>query len=340
VDPEKDFSEYFDDSNPSDLQNQEVIEYRTIEYGIWNVLNLPGSIVGSSVGNNNEQSFYINNTDNLYIAKYEKFNLLNLKVINSISNISTQDISEQFLYTTSSIITRGSFLRGYFTFRIKINSGLQSGGYPFIRLQSYINSSLNIIENKYGVWPNSGEIDILEPISYSLSKSGKPQLEWTGKLWFSEFQNPLLQVNNFVNNGNNGHRYKTAVPDRNFKPLKLDKFYDIGIEWRNNKMIWYSNAGMSVTGVPSGKVIGEIDSSQWWSINEEGKLNPKPAPFDTVRSLNIGVATPGFRYYSGNMNPTFDDNSIFSVEYIKIYTGSNVASSSASNKKGDLILGS
>lgn len=342
-----------------------LISYKTINYNIWNVLNLPGTIVGSSIGNNNEQSFYLNNPRNIHVANFRKVkiptgnessstqvnsedsSLLQLRVLNSIINVSSPNLSETFLFTTASAITRGSFLRGFFTFRIRINSSLNVGGFPFIRLQSYTNSSLNIIQNKYGDWPDSGEIDILEPIGYSVSESGKPQLEWTGKLWFSTQENPLLQNTDFtlsnnnenINGNNNGNNngsimYQTAVPDKPFKPLKLDKFYTIGIEWLNDRMIWYKNAGMSVTGVPSGKVIGQISAEQWWSVNSNGKLNPKPAPFDVTRSINVGVATPGTRYLNdGTTTPNYGTDSIFNIDFIKVYS----ARVSTTNISGEVV---
>jgi len=315
------------------------LQTKTINYNIWNVLNLPGSQVGSSTGNCLENSFYANNTDNLFINDFLELekstvflekscetSILNLKVINQRTTIISPELSHKFIFTTASIITKGTFLRGFFTFRLRINSGLQSGGFPFIRLQSYVNSGSNLIGNKYGDWPDSGEIDIMEPLGYSFSKSGKPQLEWTGKLWFSTVENPLCDTPDFIGKHDKGkcnNILGTAVPDRRFKPLKLDKFHDIGVEWLSDRMIWYKNAGLSVTGVPSGKVIGEITSDQWWSVNSEGKLNLKPAPFDTVRSLNIGVATPGTRYINNNLNPKFDQNAIFNLEHIIIYSMNN-----------------
>lgn len=334
------FSEVFSETNNNILPPQ--IVYRLLNYNIWNALNLPGSIVGSSTGNYNEFSFYTNSTRNIFLSDYPNRSLLNLRTLNQIIEVASDTSTETFLFTTPSIITRGSFLRGYFTFKIRISSSLQAGGFPFIRLQSYINSSLNMIGNIYGGWPDSGEIDILEPLGYSVSESGRPQMEWTGKLWFSTQENPLLQVTNYADNINNpitsidisGDNvvYQTAVPDVEFKPLKLDKFYTIGVEWLNDRIIWYKNAGMSVTGVPSGKIIGQISADKWWSVNTNGKLNPKPAPFDVARSINIGIATPGTRYpNNGNIDPSFGTDSIFNLEYIKVYSASTTASTNTTN---------
>jgi len=325
---------------PADLG--EIIRHKTINYGIWNALNMSGNVVGESVGNNDEQSLYLAYTKSthtpptLYITDFHTLSLLNIRVYNSITNITSPINSYTSLFNTGSMITRGSFLRGYFTFRLRISSSLKSGGYPFIRLQSYTNSSLNIIHNRYGNWPNSGEIDILEPISYSTSSSGRDQLEWTGKLWFSTQPNPLLSTtinNNISDNINNDQipisQYQTAVPNTAFRPLKLDKFYDIGVEWLNDRIIWYKRAGMSVTGIPSGKIIGQITADQWWSINSDGKLNPKPAPFDVERNLNLGIATPGTRYSNnGITNPQFTNDATFDVEYIKIYAKTTTTTTS------------
>jgi beta-glucanase (GH16 family) len=103
--------------------------------------------VGGHGWGNNELQFYTENE------------LLNARVENGILIIEAhQDSSYEKGYTSARLLTRGkaAWKYGYIEVKAKLPQGL--GTWPAIWMLPE--------ENKYGGWPKSGEIDIMEHVGY------------------------------------------------------------------------------------------------------------------------------------------------------------------------------
>lgn len=103
--------------------------------------------IGGGGWGNNELQYYTNNASNASI----KNGILTIKAIKEGMMGSA--------YSSARIVTKGKgdWLYGRFEARAKVPAG--KGTWPaFWMLPT---------ENKYGIWPNSGEIDILEHVGYA-----------------------------------------------------------------------------------------------------------------------------------------------------------------------------
>ena len=92
---------------------------------------------------NNEEQSYTSSTDNSYVSN---------------GTLKIAAVHDGNGYTSARLVSsgKGDFLYGYFEARARVPDGL--GTWPAIWMLP--------TNNTYGVWPNSGEIDIMEHVGY------------------------------------------------------------------------------------------------------------------------------------------------------------------------------
>jgi beta-glucanase (GH16 family) len=228
---------------------------------------------------NEELQYYTREPENAFV----KEGLLHIKAIKeSIHNCG---------YTSARMKTRkrdGSALfnqcYGKFEFRAKLPTG--KGVWPALWMLPQ--------SDKYGTWPSSGEIDILEA-------RGQEPNKILGTLHFgSRWPANALKENNILlpNNGT------------------ISDFHTYAIEWEPGEIRWLLD----------GKQFAA--QSFWWSSSKvaankglqpskEEDLNAWPAPFDQPFYLVMNVAVGG--KFLGNPDNTTLFPAEMLVDYVRVY---------------------
>ena len=277
---------YAFDSNPSDwkLVWSDEFESKEIDRSKWDFdlgngfydYNAKQWINGWG---NEELQYYTREPENAFV----KEGLLHIKAIKeSIHNCG---------YTSARMKTRkrdGSALfnqcYGKFEFRAKLPTG--KGVWPALWMLPQ--------SDKYGTWPSSGEIDILEA-------RGQEPNKILGTLHFgSRWPANALKENNILlpNNG--------TIAD----------FHTYAIEWEPGEIRWLLD----------GKQFAA--QSFWWSSSKvaankglqpskEEDLNAWPAPFDQPFYLVMNVAVGG--KFLGNPDNTTLFPAEMLVDYVRVY---------------------
>ena len=277
---------YAFDSNPSDwkLVWSDEFESKEIDRSKWDFdlgngfydYNAKQWINGWG---NEELQYYTREPENAFV----KEGLLHIKAIKeSIHNCG---------YTSARMKTRkrdGSALfnqcYGKFEFRAKLPTG--KGVWPALWMLPQ--------SDKYGTWPSSGEIDILEA-------RGQEPNKILGTLHFgSRWPANALKENNILlpNNG--------TIAD----------FHTYAIEWEPGEVRWLLD----------GKQFAA--QSFWWSSSKvtankgiqptkEEDLNAWPAPFDQPFYLVMNVAVGG--KFLGNPDNTTLFPAEMLVDYVRVY---------------------
>jgi len=173
---------------------------------------------------------------------------------------------------------------GKFEFRAKLPTG--KGVWPALWMLPQ--------DDKYGGWPLSGEIDVLE------AKGQEPN-KVLGTLHFGS-RWPA-----------NAHLSKDYVLPRDGT---IADFHIYSVEWEPGEIRWY--------------VDGQLYSTQsfWWSSRKkdgekvanpanEADLNPWPAPFDQPFYLIMNVAVGG--QFLGNPDKTTVFPAEMLVDYVRVY---------------------
>lgn len=111
-------------------------------------------------------------------------------------------------YTSARLTTKnkGEWKYGKLEIRAKLPSG--KGTWPAIWMLP--------TENKYGGWPNSGEIDIMEHVGYNPDS-----------------------IFGTVHTGSYNHMIGTQCSNSDFHPDAESTFKNYAIEWDENKIAWY-----------------------------------------------------------------------------------------------------
>jgi beta-glucanase (GH16 family) len=228
---------------------------------------------------NGELQYYTRNADNAFV----KDGMLHIRAV--------KESLHGCGYSSARLKTRkkdGSALfcqkYGKFEFRAKLPTG--QGIWPALWMLPQ--------EEKYGTWPASGEIDVLE------ARGHRPN-EILGTIHFGA-RWPA-----------NTEAIKTFSLPRDGK---IDDFHTYAVEWEPGEIRW--------------SVDGIIYSTQsfWWSSSKtaggkgtnptgEADLNPWPAPFDQPFYLVMNVAIGG--KFPGNPDKATAFPAEMLVDYVRVY---------------------
>lgn len=228
---------------------------------------------------NNELQYYTREPENAFV----KDGMLHIRAVKESYNGCG--------YTSARLKTRkrdGSPLfnkkYGKFEFRAKLPTG--KGVWPALWMLPQ--------EEKYGGWPASGEIDILE------AKGQEPHTVH-GTLHFGS-RWPL--------NTNISKSY--TLP----RDGTIADFHTYSLEWEPGEIRWYLD--------------GQLYSTQsfWWSSSKsdgnkggkpgnEAELNPWPAPFDQPFYIVMNVAVGG--QFLGNPDKTTVFPAEMLIDYVRVY---------------------
>lgn len=138
------------------------------------------------------------------------------------------------------------------------------------------------VNNEYGSWPTSGEIDIVE------GKGRIPDVV-DGTIHFGESR---------PNNKNwNGEYY--------FENSDISDFHEYAIEWTPDEIRWYVDDELYYR------------MSNWYTVGTDGELDSYPAPFDKPFYLLLNLAVGGT--YDGGRLPEGKINAQMKVDYVRVY---------------------
>ena len=177
-------------------------------------------------------------------------------------------------YTSGMITTRekASWQYGRFEFRARLPSG--QGIWPAIWM-------LPDDPDRYGTWPVSGEIDILELVGHQPATAH-------GYLHYGE-----------------PHTYTGSsftLPEGRFS----DGYHVFALEWDPEEFRWYVDGQLVQT------------QTEWFSTNVlTGQAHPYPAPFDQPFYLRINVAVGG--NWPGPPDETTEFPQKMYLDYVRVF---------------------
>lgn len=219
-------------------------------------------VTGGSGFGNNEDQFYTEDAANSYIEDGK----LVIKALKQEHGGKP--------YTSAKLITEGhaDWTYGRFEFRAKMPLG--KGMWPAIWM-------MPTDMEKYGGWPSSGEIDIMEYLGH------EPE-----------------QVHGTLHMGN-PHIYrggKVSLEDGTF----AEAFHDFALEWTPSGMKWYVDDKEF------------YQTTTWFTRKDEAADNePFPAPFDRAFFLQLNLAVGG--NWPGYPDETTVFPQTFELEYVRVY---------------------
>lgn len=240
-------------------------------------------------GGNNELQCYIESDRNAYVAD-GKLHIVALKESTDGPSLNEEDpgypgASVTRDYSSARLRSKGS---GDWTYgRIEINARLPQGQgiWPaFWMLPS---------ENRYGGWPLSGEIDILEAVNLNT-----PGFENTvhGTLHYGQV---------WPNNQYTGTEYS---PPQN----TWEVFHTYAVEWQEGEIRWYVDDVHFATQTSDGWF------TYYWDGDEKGFTTGSPAaPFDQNFHLLLNLAVGGNWPGSPNAETVFPQT--LEIDYVRVY---------------------
>ena len=184
-------------------------------------------------------------------------------------------------YSSARILTRdkASWTYGYFEARMKTPTG--NGMWPAFWMLPQP-SAPNSLDNIYGGWPASGEIDIMEAKGRLYNKVDTT-LHY-GQAW-------------------NYHEYATFATTM---PSNTDEWHTYGLEWTSDNITWYID----------GHQVFTVNKSKWWSqdTSNKGQSMPFDQPFYILFNLAVGGQ------YDNYVQPDegFTSASMY-VDYVRVY---------------------
>jgi beta-glucanase (GH16 family) len=224
---------------------------------------------------NGELQYYTDRTENAYV----KDGMLHIR--------AAHEPYKKCQYTSARLVTRGLFGKTYgrFEFRAKLPTG--AGLWPALWLLP--------VDNTYGGWASSGEIDIVEARGQEPSKvfgtiqygSHWPANEHSGAEW--------------------------VFPDKG----GINEFHTYALEWEPGVMRWYVDGSLYST------------KRRWWSCSkvnakhegvkpvDKSEQNPWPAPFDKPFYIIINLAVGG--RFSGNPEVSTPFPTEMVIDYVRVY---------------------
>ena len=139
------------------------------------------------------------------------------------------------------------------------------------------------VDDAYGLWPLSGEIDIVEA-------RGRIKDEVNGSIHFGE---------RIPNNKRMASAYSLENSD-------ISEFHVYAVEWNTNEIKWL--------------VDGEVyyQTSSWYTVGNEGVVQDYPAPFDKPFYLLLNLAVGG-TYDEGVLPKEKELPAQMKVDYVRVY---------------------
>lgn len=243
---------------------------------------------------NNELEFYTDRPENAFVRD----GMLHIQ--------ANKEAYKGAQYTSARLKTRNLFAKKYgrFEFRAKLPSG--KGLWPALWLMPQ--------QSKYGGWPASGEIDVMEA-------RGQEPNKVLGTLHYGS-RPPA--------NTHTGMDY--ILPDKG----TIADFHVYALEWEPGEIRWY--------------VDEQLYQRQnfWWSSSatdgrrgaapaNESQLNPWPAPFDHPFYLIVNLAVGG--QFLGNPDATTQFPAEMALDYVRVYDKTDGYAAAAPRGPGKLPFG-
>ena len=197
-------------------------------------------------------------------------------------NTKTGDFTSGFVQTKG----KANFKYGYIEARIKMpkNKSTWPGFW------------MSPSDKKYGDWPNSGEIDIVE------AKGSNPKFAASDAHWRKQSTTPGVP-------GPHGSRQR-VIPQNKFDSKDTSEWHTYGVKWTEGKLAYYID----------GEFHGEIDGFK----NNNSTGNPN-GPFDQDFFLRLNLAIGG-NYIDAPWNDAHnsvgaadDFPATMSVDYVRVY---------------------
>jgi beta-glucanase (GH16 family) len=197
-------------------------------------------------------------------------------------NTKTGDFTSGFVQTKG----KANFKYGYIEARIKMpkNKSTWPGFW------------MSPSDKKYGDWPNSGEIDIVE------AKGSNPKFAASDAHWRKQSTTPGVP-------GPHGSRQR-VIPQNKFDSKDTSEWHTYGVKWTEEKLEYYID----------GEFHGEIDGFK----NNNSTGNPN-GPFDQDFFLRLNLAIGG-NYIDAPWNDAHnsvgaadDFPATMSVDYVRVY---------------------
>ena len=197
-------------------------------------------------------------------------------------NTKTGDFTSGFVQTKG----KANFKYGYIEARIKMpkNKSTWPGFW------------MSPSDKKYGDWPNSGEIDIVE------TKGSNPKFAASDAHWRKQSTTPGVP-------GPHGSRQR-VIPQNKFDSKDTSEWHTYGVKWTEGKLEYYID----------GEFHGEIDGFK----NNNSTGNPN-GPFDQDFFLRLNLAIGG-NYIDAPWNDAHnsvgaadDFPATMSIDYVRVY---------------------
>ena len=197
-------------------------------------------------------------------------------------NTKTGDFTSGFVQTKG----KANFKYGYIEARIKMpkNKSTWPGFW------------MSPSDKKYGDWPNSGEIDIVE------TKGSNPKFAASDAHWRKQSTTPGVT-------GSHGSRQR-VIPQNKFDSKDTSEWHTYGVKWTEGKLEYYID----------GEFHGEIDGFK----NNNSTGNPN-GPFDQDFFLRLNLAIGG-NYIDAPWNDAHnsvgaaeDFPATMSIDYVRVY---------------------
>jgi beta-glucanase (GH16 family) len=210
---------------------------------------------GSATGNN-EWEYYTTRSSNVYIQ--DLGNNQHALVLQAL-----REDYKDYHYTSGKVISKNHFgPYGFFNIHAKVPKG--NGIWPAIWLLPEYSRSV------YGSWAACGEIDIMETVCSD--GTGYSTLQFGGP-WPKNVQYPY-------------------PPNNAWYGVDWNVPHKFGVEWQPGYMKFWIDAEV-VNGQIQGRLLNEITSDKWYSLDSNGNRYPGNAPFDQSFTIILNLAICG-----------------------------------------------
>ena len=211
---------------------------------------------------NNELQFYTPRKENVWVEDGV------LKITARKEKYQGRD------YTSAKLMSKGKgdFLYGRFEVRAKMPKG--KGVWPAVWMLPS--------GSKYGIWPNSGEIDIVEFVGYDPSR-----------------------IHGTVHTANYNHMINTQKGTSVVVDGAADNFYVYSMEWSPSGIKWFVDD----------KLYYEFDNDEGNNPDNSSRNWPFDQPFYLILNLAFGGDWGGAQ----GLDPNFTESSMI-VDYVRVYS--------------------
>lgn len=206
-------------------------------------------------------------------------------------------------FTSARLTTRGKAAWRYGRIEVRASLPQGQGTWPAIWMLPE--------DERYGPWPASGEIDILEAVNLGVPCPSCPD----GR------EDTILGTLHF---GKTWPGNVHAGGEIHF-PAGLAGFHVYAIEWHNDRIAWQVD----------GRTYAERRSSDWWSSGSKAPGAPFDREFSLILNLAIGGRLAEERGVGGVEAKAFPKR--FAIDWVRVWQGDDALMASTSvrsSKKG------